>query len=61
MTEHDLYYLRSILGNLRQFRKALDNEASLGDEVLSDNIDWLNCFIDKHERAKSKTGGAEGK
>jgi hypothetical protein len=59
VTEHDLHYLRSILGNLRALRKAISliNDVnadlalpSLGSEVLADNIDWLDCFIDKHER-----------
>ena len=50
ITEHDLYYLRSILRNLREIRKIADG-LSLGGVALADNIDWLDCFIDKHQRA----------
>jgi len=52
-TEDDLHYLRSILRNLREFRSTLLTH-NLGVEVLADNIDWLDCFIDKHERAAKK-------
>ena len=55
MTEHDLYYLRSILRHLREVRKYTERHGrvlpSLGGEALSDNIDWLDCFIDKYERS----------
>jgi hypothetical protein len=47
VTEDDLHYLRSILGNLRAVRNVVGG-LSLGGEVLADNIDWLDCFIDKH-------------
>lgn len=52
MNDNDLHYLRSILGNLREFRSVIDDipQPSIGGEVLADNIDWLDCFIDK--RAK---------
>jgi hypothetical protein len=49
MTEHDLHYLRSILGQLRELRASIEYGPTLGGEVLADNIDWLDCFIDKHE------------
>jgi hypothetical protein len=52
ITESDLYYLRSILGNLREVRAVVEF-ASLGGEALADNVDWLDCFIDKHERANN--------
>jgi len=48
----DLFYLKSILGHLREIR-ALPDPLSLGAEVLADNIDFLDCFIDKHERKKA--------
>lgn len=57
MSEQDLYYLKSILSQLRELRKFVSSQeqvAMLGGEVLADNIDWLDCFIDKHERKKSK-------
>lgn len=55
ITESDLHYLRSILGHLREVRSAriVVPGHSLGGEVLADNIDWLDCFIDKHERANN--------
>jgi hypothetical protein len=49
MTENDLHYLRSILGHLREVRKVVEG-AGLGGEVLADNIDWLDCFIERNER-----------
>lgn len=56
MTEQDLYYLESILGNLRELkslttqRQRKGTVSALGLEVLADNVDWLDCFIDRHER-----------
>lgn len=55
--DQDLHYLRSILGNLREFkafttqRQRKGNVSALGIEVLADNVDWLDCFIDKCERS----------
>lgn len=59
MTENDLHYLRSILGHLQEVRNAriVVPGYSLGSEVLADNIDWLDCFIDKHERKLAMTRG----
>jgi hypothetical protein len=54
VNEQELHYLRSILGNLRELRRFADSRDDsffLGMEVLADNIDWLDCFIDKHERS----------
>lgn len=53
MTDNDIHYLRSILGHLREFQSVIPDESafSLGGEVLADNIDWLDCFIDRHIRA----------
>ena len=52
LDNNDLHYLRSILGNLREVRTIQARQHKqiyrLGDEVLADNIDWLDCFIDKH-------------
>lgn len=44
------HMLASILGQLVQLRDAVAlsrHRASLGGEVLADNIDWLDCFISK--------------
>jgi hypothetical protein len=53
LTEHDLYYLRSILRHMREFQ-SLCNDAgfgpSVGGEAMFDNIDWLDGFIDNHAR-----------
>ena len=53
MTENDLYYLRSIKRQLQEVRDAMADMAglSLGNMALNDNLDWLDCFIDKHERS----------
>jgi hypothetical protein len=53
LTENDLHYLRSIIGTLREVRgmaEVANLGATLGMVVLADNIDWLDCFIDKHQR-----------
>lgn len=49
----DLFYLRSILGNLAEYRvvtSQLINVRGFGcaDEALADNQDWLECFINRH-------------
>lgn len=51
LSDSDLYYLRSILRHLREFR-GLVSGPSLGGEVLADNIDWLNCFISVIEQER---------
>jgi len=50
VTESDLHYLRSILRQLREVRSWMKEGPTLGGEVLADNIDWLDCFIDKYEK-----------
>ena len=53
LTDNDLHHLRSILGTLREVRQMADMAnlgATLGVQVLADNMDWLDCFIDKHQR-----------
>jgi len=60
MSDDELHYLRSILRNLREFRAVCDGEGSmLGHEVLADNIDWLDCFVDRHVRTIKETTGKE--
>lgn len=47
----DVYMLQSIyrqLVVLRELCHKMKGGVSLGSEVLADNIDWLDCFIDKH-------------
>lgn len=47
----DMYYLRSILTQLRNVAKmvAVDGP-TLGGEVLADNIDWLDFYIERLDR-----------
>lgn len=50
-----LYYLKSILNNLRDVRDYMQTKeatVTIGSEVLADNIDWLDCYIDQLERKK---------
>lgn len=54
VSENDLHYLRSCLGHLREFSSLIEVGPSIGSEVLADNIDWLDCFIDQWERANVK-------
>ena len=58
LTNNDLHYLRSILSHLREVRTLLNNfdppQPSIGGEILADNVDWLDCFIDKWEKRQAK-------
>lgn len=49
------YYLRSILSNLRELRTIVnDTGPSIGTETLIDNIDWLECYLDRKSREREK-------
>jgi hypothetical protein len=50
MTDKDLYYLRSILRQLQTLKVLSVNDSSIPGEALADNINWLDCFIDKESR-----------
>lgn len=55
ITKKDLHMLKSILGDLKQLQEfaAMLVELKghgLMTEIHADNRDWLDCFIDKHER-----------
>ena len=56
LSDNDLYYLRSIKRQLDEVKEALADTAafSLGGMALADNLDWLDCFIDKHTRKPEK-------
>jgi hypothetical protein len=61
LSENDLYYMRAILGHLRELRK-IAGGLNLGSEALADEIDWLDCYIDKHQRERDDelTRSSEG-
>lgn len=45
-----IYYLESISRNLKEFRDVISDIPflpSIGSDVLADNHDWLDCYIDK--------------
>jgi hypothetical protein len=51
MSKEDLYYLRSCLTNLRELLDLVHTSMpgpTIGTEVLADNINWLEHFIEKH-------------
>jgi hypothetical protein len=53
MSEKEIHYLKSILEQMRAFRtymNTFDKGFSLSDMVLADNIDFLDCYIDRLER-----------
>ena len=54
LSDNDLYYLRSIKRQLDEVKEALADTAafSLGGMAFADNLDWLDCFIDKHTRRR---------
>ena len=50
----DLYYLRTIHGRLKELYEFamqemddLDSIPSIGTEALNDEIDWLDCYIER--------------
>jgi hypothetical protein len=46
-----LDHLREVYARLKATRAAsLDGQPSLAVEIISDNLDWLDCFIDMIER-----------
>lgn len=54
-----IYYLKSILRQLQEFREIATtaegfNGPTLASEALADNIDWLDCHIDALERETPK-------
>jgi hypothetical protein len=49
MTDVELHYLRCIWRRLLQLKKEVE-DYSLAADALADEIDWLDCFIDRHER-----------
>jgi len=51
----EIYYFKSILRQLRSLRGFVQEHEigpSTGQEVLSDNIDWLDCHIDRLEKSE---------
>jgi len=58
VTATELFYLRSCLRSLEEFRELICSDEmhqyGLGDDVLSDNIDGLDCFIDRITRGLRK-------
>jgi hypothetical protein len=52
MTTNDIHYLEAIKRRLMEFKDALADTAafSLPGEAFADEIDWLDCFIEKHSR-----------
>lgn len=54
ITNHEIYYFRSILRQLYEIQNAITDKLvknpseflMIGYEVLADNIDWLDCWIE---------------
>lgn len=57
LSANDLHYLRSIYGQLNDtlkfIRRKHDFGIMLGIEILADNLDWLDCFIEQHSRGEA--------
>lgn len=55
--DNTVYYLRSIYRQLQAIRSFVEAgpTPSLSGEVLADNIDWLDCYIDQLERTAAAT------
>lgn len=52
-----LYYLRSIMRQLQGIARSPTPTRGVADEALSDNIDWLDCYIDELERLRAAVKG----
>lgn len=54
--ESDLHYLGCIKRRLTEFKEALADTAafSLAGQAFADELDWLDCFIDQHERRRNR-------
>lgn len=52
MNKNDRHYLFSILAQLKEIQQSIEYGPTLGGEVLADNIDWLSCYLTKHEKKK---------
>lgn len=52
LNDNDIYYLKTIARHLKELADALADTAafSLQGEAFRDTREWLDCFIDKHER-----------
>lgn len=50
LDDGDLRHLQSILDQLRELRATVTEGPSMASWVLTDNIDWLSCFIEKEKR-----------
>ena len=54
----NIYYLKSCLRNLKELQEFMDGifpedsgaYPTIGSEILADNIDWLDCYIEKLEK-----------
>ncbi|MNU33089.1 hypothetical protein D3C71_216460 [compost metagenome] len=45
-------HLRAVLPRIRAASDAIDGGPSLVGEIVADNYDWLDCFIDMMDRRK---------
>jgi hypothetical protein len=58
MTEQEIHYLKSILGNLRELKSFTNKRMKsgaisvLGAMVLTDNIEWLEDFVERADGPK---------
>lgn len=56
MTDNDLHMFNAVLRRLREFRRLIndhridENLSLLGLEALADEIDWLDCYIERTRR-----------
>jgi hypothetical protein len=60
VSDGDLHYLRSILRNVRELYSLVATDVSLRSEALADNIDWLDCFINRLEKDRNNVRNRPG-
>ena len=55
INDQELFYLRSVLKYLQEFKGLIPDDLglSLGNLVLAEDVDWLDCWIDHEDRLRA--------
>ena len=57
ITDDDILYIKRCAENLREFMQLFEDGPTLSTEILADNTNYLDCWIDKIERLRAiRTG-----
>ena len=53
ISEDDMLYLKRCADNLREFMTLFEEGPTLSTEILADNLNYFDCFIDKIEKRRA--------